>query len=1307
MSVSAVTGSAGRVITFYSYKGGTGRTMALANVAWLLASNGYKVLTIDWDLESPGLHRYFHPFLKDKKLRNSEGILDLIRKYADATVAPLPAAEPDPKTMAQIHEYAASLDWEFPNGGLVDFVPAGRQDLGYAKAVSTFDWDTFWRKQRGNDLLEALRQDLIRNYDFVLIDSRTGSSDTGGICTVELPDTVVNCFTLNTQSIDGAVAITASILAQAPAITVYPVPTRIEDGEKAKLERGRAYSRRNFEPYLTTFLNDQSNDAYWNSVEVPYIPYYAYEEILAVFGDIPRRNGPLLDRYVGLATLIAGHDCPAATIPEAERVRVLSAFEQSVPRDRRTIVVTYAPLDRIWAEWLRDRLSGTRHEVILHSVRDSLPDLNSIDHLVVIFSRDLVDREDGLRLLRIVRDRTAAGAYDLAAVLRVDATPMERRVPSQVLVDAMGAGEERVQEMIHTALALDPTIQSGTKAASSAVRYPADRAPRFHVALNRNPRFSGRAGVLEDIRGRLLNSGPHGGRLALIGLPGVGKTQTALEYVYRFAASYDGVWWISATQPSQVRIALADIATQLELSTGNVEEQAAAALEAFRKAVPVRRWLVVLDNVDAPADLAGLVPTGPGHVIVTSRNPQWGDDLDPVDVGVFQRTESVELLGRRVQNVAVTDADRLASRLGDLPLALEQAGGWLGSTAMAVPDYLDLLDRSAAQAMDEGAPADYSQTVASTVGVAYDELSRRSPAAAHLIELLAFMAPEVIPYRMISNKRLSTLLAPVDERMFDPGRHGSLIRDLGRFGLARADAGTIQDNADKEPNKRGVVVHRLTQDIVRSRLTPAERAERRQEIQSVLTEPERGNPDTPGNRATYEAIRPHLEPSGALASDRPESRQLIIDMARYLWIRGDYAGCQELAESALTEWLPRFGADDIWLLRLRHSLAGALRDQGHEANSYTMNEDSLRRLRHALGDDDPYTLSTANSFGADLRARGEYENAVHLDEQTVKGYRSAYGDDHPDTLNAVSNLATSMRFVGDFGEAARRDRDTLKRRREVIGHQALATISSAENLGTDLIELGDLIEARNQLETAYETSRDVWGKTHMRTQRIANTYSVALRRLHQLDRAAEVIDDAVRQAENVLGRRHRVTLTCRLEQADVRWAEGRITEARTAGEEMYADFVRFRGDSHPETVAAGNDLAILRRLAGDVEGALRLAEDTFERLERRFNPAHSYTLAGMITLANAQYESGSHNLVAETDEGVLKRVRKLPEDHPTRLAAMSNWAVSHRARDAGAAARERDEALHGLLAKLGSGHPSTEAAREWKRIDQDIAPFAP
>lgn len=1297
MSVSAEAGTAGRIVTFYSYKGGTGRTMALANVAWLLATNGYRVLAVDWDLESPGLHRYFHPFLRDKNLRSSEGILDLIRKHASSTLRG-GAASSEP---VQVQEYAASLDWDFPHGGLVDFVPAGRQDLGYAEAVSTFDWDMFWNA-RGRQLLDALREDMLRNYDFVLIDSRTGTSDTGGICTVHLPDTVVNCFTLNTQSISGAVAITGSIRKQNPGITVLPLPTRIEDGEQEKLKRGRGYSRSRFEPYLD-FLGDQSTDDYWNGVEVPYIPYYAYEETLAVFGDVPHQNGPLLGPYVRLASRLAGRECPAELIAEPERTRVLREFEQTSPREKRAITVAYAPLDRIWAEWLRERLTDSSHVVRLVSVRDAVPELEAGDHLVVVFSRDLVARDGGLRLLRITRERVLTGAANLSTVLRVDATSSANRIPSYALIDAMGSGEERVLEAVSSALGLEPRTE---RQPSAAVRYPADLPPHFRVTLTRNPRFSGRGGVIENLRRELLNFGAGGGALALTGLPGVGKTQTALEYVYRFAASYDGIWWISAAEPGRVRRAYADIATDLGLPGGSVDEQIPAVLEAFRRAAPVRRWLVVLDNVDEPTELHDLLPSGPGHVLITSRNPQWSATLKTVDVGVFRRNESLQLLEHRVQHVVGPDADRLADRLGDLPLALEQAGGWLSATGMAVADYLALLDESTAEAMSSSAPPAYDQTVASTVGVAYDRMQRTSPAATRLIELLAFMAPEVIPYRIISNRQLTSLLAPINALMHDQTRHGALIQDLGRYGLARVDAGTTSEGTP-DPRKRGVVVHRLTQDIVRSRLSTAEQAERRQEIQSVLAESDRGNPDEERNWATYESLRPHLEPTGTLTSDRPESRELVIDMVRYLWVRGDYTGCIELAKAALRVWKPRFGEDDVWALRLRRTLALALRDRGEEPEAYLTNEDSLERLRRVLGPDDPYALATATSFGADLRARGEYDKAARLDEETVRGYQAVYGDNNAETLNAVNNWAISLRFTGNFQDAARRDRDALERRRSLLGPRSVSTLSSQENLGTDYTELGDLDRAVNLLEGGYDLAREVLGPDHLRVFRMANSYSIALRRSGQVAKAAEVIDDAVRRAERILGRRHRVTLNCRLEQADVRWAENKIKEAGTIGEEVYADFQEVRGEHHPDAIASGNDLAIFRRAAGDVDGALTLAERTFDLLEGLFQPSHSYTLAGMITKANAQWSTGSHHLAADTDAEVLRRVRRarLSDRHPAVLAAMVNWSLSHEPTEPDASARTLADAHRTLTETYGPDHPHSRAARDRRRIDQDIAPF--
>jgi hypothetical protein len=279
----------GRIITFYSYKAGAGRTMAVANVAWILASNGYNVLLIDWDLESPGLHRYLRPFLADPELTNTPGVIDFACELTRPRSINTPRGEAHPSLMNHI----VRVNWTFPAAGSIDFLAAGRNDANYERRVNTFNWHEFSERLHGDRLFEAERNNLRAKYDYVLIDSRTGVSDTSGICTVQMPDLLVVFFTLNHQSIEGAAAAAASIQAKRAELPIFPVPTRIEYGEQDKLSAGLAYARQLFAPFL---LHVQSNQraidpseqaSYWRDVETPYVAFYAFEEIPAAFKDEP------------------------------------------------------------------------------------------------------------------------------------------------------------------------------------------------------------------------------------------------------------------------------------------------------------------------------------------------------------------------------------------------------------------------------------------------------------------------------------------------------------------------------------------------------------------------------------------------------------------------------------------------------------------------------------------------------------------------------------------------------------------------------------------------------------------------------------------------------------------------------------------------------------------------------------------------------------------------------------------------------------------------------------------------------------
>lgn len=352
-----------QIFTFYSYKGGSGRTMALANTAWILASNGKRVLAIDWDLEAPGLHRYFAPFLPDPELGETAGVIDFFYRYVVAATTPA-EDENVPETWyeryASLTEYAQPLSWKFEDGGAIDFLPAGRQDASYSIRANTFDWNAFYARFGGGAFLDAVVAAMRREYDYVLIDSRTGVSDTAGICTVHLPDTLVVFFTANNQSIRGAwsVANTAYEQRRSRPLRILPVFTRVEQSEQGRLELSRAYMRVQFAPLLSR----QSIAAadYWRRVETPYFPLYAYEEILATFQDQPGEKGTVLEACEALTALLTEERVTALRPPtETERTVVKAKFQRASPtisaRQRlpnNSILFCYNRDDRRWAEQL-------------------------------------------------------------------------------------------------------------------------------------------------------------------------------------------------------------------------------------------------------------------------------------------------------------------------------------------------------------------------------------------------------------------------------------------------------------------------------------------------------------------------------------------------------------------------------------------------------------------------------------------------------------------------------------------------------------------------------------------------------------------------------------------------------------------------------------------------------------------------------------------------------------------------------------------------------------------------------------------
>lgn len=301
----------GKTITFYSYKGGTGRTMALANVAVRLASEQSKdrrgVLMIDWDLEAPGLHRFFRHQLKsitggasdpDAKIDKEEGLLDFFWRLKKATSK---YNQKSPQRQAEARELLESIKPESfvlrtDVAGDLSLLKAGRIDDDYSQKVNTFAWEDFYN--RAPWLIRAFGERLAKRYRYILIDSRTGLTDVSGICTMLLPEILVFVFTPNRQSVEGGLGLIRRATdyrlksSDLRPLVVFPLASRVEPAREKLREIWRygdaTEGIKGFEPQFEQLfksiyqLEQCSLKDYFDEIQIQHTPDYAYGESIAL-----------------------------------------------------------------------------------------------------------------------------------------------------------------------------------------------------------------------------------------------------------------------------------------------------------------------------------------------------------------------------------------------------------------------------------------------------------------------------------------------------------------------------------------------------------------------------------------------------------------------------------------------------------------------------------------------------------------------------------------------------------------------------------------------------------------------------------------------------------------------------------------------------------------------------------------------------------------------------------------------------------------------------------------------------------------
>ncbi|MFE3558344.1 FxSxx-COOH system tetratricopeptide repeat protein [Streptomyces sp. NPDC059193] len=733
-----------------------------------------------------------------------------------------------------------------------------------------------------------------------------------------------------------------------------------------------------------------------------------------------------------------------------------------------------------------------------------------------------------------------------------------------------------------------------------ALRAPAEvAAPAGLDTLAVRPGlFVGRTHELERLDAAL--AGPGGAVVqAVAGLGGIGKSTLAAHWAATRPHGRAPIRWITADSPTGIQEGLADLAGSLQPALSGALPIEALAEWAMQWLASHSGWLLILDNVNDPADITPLLARAGtrGRFLITSRlATPWHSIPTVVRLDVLDEAEALDLLTRIATVAGPRDLDgaaELCATLGHLPLAVEQVAAYLAQSPLITPRaYLAMLDRYPAAMYRQGTVGVTSpeRTIARIWRITLEQITDHEPLAADLLRLLAWYAPDQIP---------ATLL----DGLADPPALQAALGLLTAYSMITPD-----------PATGTLAVHRLVQALARTpdpddphrtpQLVDQARAHATTHLHAALP----ATWDTPATWPTWRTLLPHIDTLADHApadTDTHTSAGLLSRTGLFLNDQGQLTRAISHLRRALGDRVRVLGEDHPDTLGSRNNLAGVYYTAGDLGRAIPLYEQTLGDRVRVLGEDHPDTLTSRNNLAAAYKSAGDLGRAIPLYEQTLADRVRVLGEDHPSTLVSRNNLAVAYRSAGDLGRAVELFEQTLADRVRALGEDHPDTLSS-----------------RNNLANAYKSAGD-------------------------LGRAIPLFEQTLTDHLRVLGEDHPATLASRNDLAGAYYTAGDLGRAIPLCEQTLADRVRVLGQDHPSTLSSRNNLAAAYESAGDLGRAIPLYEQTLADRDRVLGEDHPDTLTSRNNLAVA-YRSAEDlgRAIPLFEQALTDHIRVLGEDHP-------------------------------------------------------------
>ncbi len=859
-------------------------------------------------------------------------------------------------------------------------------------------------------------------------------------------------------------------------------------------------------------------------------------------------------------------------------------------QERKNFFISYTGADLIWAEWIAWQLEQAGYSVMLQAwdfqaggnfAADMDLATRIAERTIAVLSPDYFHSRFSPSEWQAAFRRDPTSEQGLLLPIRVRDCEVEGLLGAIVYIDLVGLEEAAARERLlvrarreRAKPALAPAFPVTSTPSSEPPAFPGVLPTLWTVPSLRNPFFTGREHPLQQLADAFQSRGLASVRQpqALSGLGGIGKTQIAIEYAYRFSAHYQAVLWARAATREALLADYVAFAELLALPQAQMGEQARVVQAVKQWLATHTGWLLILDNADDLALAREFLPLGSaGHVLLTTRAEVTAPlarrieiDSLPTEVGADFLLHRSGLLPAEQPLQAASPADQslaqeLCEQLGGLPLALDQAGAYVQENACRLSDYLGwFLERGAELLRQRGdLTEDHPDAVATTWSLSFEQVEQRNAAAAELLRWCAFLHPDSIPEELLA-QGTAVFGLPLEALAADPLAMNAALKELRAYSLVRRD-----------PGSQTLSLHRLIQAVLKNDMNePTRRRWAEQTVRAV-----HAAFPTEVEHATWgqsERLLPHALTCMRLVEQDhlvfAEAAHLLHQTARYLYQRGRY---QE--------------AEPLYLRSL------AIREQH-------------------LGPQHPDTATSLDSLGKLYYHQEKNEQAESLYQRAFTIREQHLGPQHPDTAKSLHNLAGLYFTLGEYEQAESLYQRALAIREQQLGPEHPDTAKSLQNLA----QLYEALGKDEQAELLYLRALVIFeqqrGPNHPDTAGCMDLLAVLYTEKGKYEQAEPLLLRALAIREEQLGLEHSRTAWSLHNLAKLYFAQGKYEQAESLMQRAFTIRERQLGPDHSETADSVKWLAFLAVQQGKYGQAEPLYQRALTSYEQQLGPSDPLVL---------------------------------------------------------------------------------------------------